>query len=53
MITKALWDLITKFSAEPIDYLIALLGSLFSICIDIVALPLEIIALIIWKIRNN
>lgn len=53
MITKALWGMLMKWSPEPLDYLLALFISPITICMDLVLLPLEIIALIIWKIRED
>lgn len=53
MITKALWNLFMRWSPSPLDYLFALLMSSVTICIDIVLLPFEIIALIIWFIRER
>lgn len=53
MVTKALWGLCTRWSTEAIDYLIAILGSIVTVPMDIVLAPFEIIALIIWKIKER
>ena len=51
MITYNIWrNLFYGWFTEPLDYLLAILGSIITIPIDILLSPLEIIAFIIYKI---
>ena len=56
MITIKLWDntVVWKiFGAEPTDYLLALLGSLITIPLDIILCPIELMGLLAYKIGEN
>lgn len=51
MITYSIWrELFYGWFNEPLDYLLAIIGSIFTIPLDILLFPLEIIAFIIYKI---
>lgn len=52
MLTKNLWEnsVYYKFFASPIDYLLALLGSLITLPLDIILSPFELIGLVLYKI---
>lgn len=50
MITKYWWEEMTcRFCVESIHYLGAILGSIITIPFDIILLPFELIALIMFK----
>lgn len=51
MITKHLWD--NLFWAEPIDYLLLIIASVFTVPLDIILFPIEIIAFLIYKKRED
>ena len=51
MLTYKLWEnTYYTFFVGPIDYLLAIIGSIFTIPLDILLSPLEILALIVYKI---
>ena len=51
MITIKLWkDVILELSTEPIDFVLGVLITIPTIFLDILLLPIEIIAFIIYKI---
>lgn len=54
MITYKIWEeLFCTFFVSPIDYLWAILGSIITIPIDFLLFPLEILALIVYKIKEK
>lgn len=54
MITKYWWEYHTLCSySEPQDFLFAILISIVSIPLDIILLPFELMALILYKINKN
>ena len=52
MFTKRLWEstVIYAFFPEPIDYLLAIIGSIVTVPLDIILCPIEIIGLILYLI---
>ena len=52
MITKYLWEkfVIYQIFVEPIDYMFAIIGSVITIPLDLLLIPLEIIGFILYKI---
>lgn len=51
MLTYKLWEsTYCQLFTSPVDYLLAIIGSIFTIPLDILLFPLEIIAFIIYKI---
>lgn len=55
MITKELWNnlVISYLNTEPIEYFLAIICSIFTIPLDLVLSPFELIAFIIWKVREE
>lgn len=54
MLTHYIWEELTcTFFVSPTDYLWAILGSIITIPIDFLLFPLEILALIVYKIREK
>ena len=54
MITYSIWNnLFYTCFAEPFDYLLAIISSIFTIPLDILLLPLEIVAFIVYKIKER
>ena len=56
MITKHLWDNLfwfNLFHTEPIDYLLCIIASVFTVPLDIILFPIEIIAFLIYKKRED
>lgn len=54
MITKKFWeDTVLYLWAEPIDYMLGIMGSFITIPMDILLLPFEIIGFIIYKIMER
>lgn len=54
MFTHHIWEELTvTFFVSPINYLLAILGSIITIPIDLLLSPLEILALIVYKIREK
>lgn len=51
MITKVLWEKVHyNLFVEPIDYFLAVVGSILTIPIDILLSPLELIGYILYKL---
>ena len=51
MLTYKIWEeVVYTFFRTPLDYLLAILGSIITIPIDILLSPLEILAFIVYKI---
>ena len=51
MLTYKLWEsTYCQLFTSPVDYFLAIIGSIFTIPLDILLFPLEIIAFIIYKI---
>lgn len=51
LITKELWErTIHVFFAEPIDYMLAIIGSIVTIPLDLILSPFEVIGLVLYKI---
>lgn len=54
MITKKFWeDIVLYLCAEPIDYMLGIMGSLVTIPFDILLLPFEIMGFIVYKIMER
>lgn len=54
MITFKIWEELTyTLFVSPTDYLLAIIGSIIAIPVDLLLSPLEILALIIYKIREK
>jgi hypothetical protein len=54
MLTHKIWEeVIYTFFITPLDYLLAILGSIITIPLDILLSPLEIVAFIIYKIKER
>ena len=54
MITKYWWDEMTyRFYVGPIHYLSAILGFIITVQLDILLLPFELVAFILYKINKN
>lgn len=54
MITYKIWrELSYNIFTEPEEYLLAIIGSIFSVPLDILLFPLEIVAFIIYKIKEK
>lgn len=54
MITKKFWeDTVSYLFAEPIDYMLGIMGSFITIPMDILLLPFEIIGFIVYKIMER
>ena len=52
MITKLFWEIIEVWSY--ISYLIVVIGSIFTIALDIILLPFEIIAFLLhWLLEGD
>lgn len=54
MITNYWWDEMTcRFCVEPIHYLSAILGFIITVPLDILLLPFELVAFILYKIHEK
>ena len=54
MLTVTIWRVLTEdFGEEPITYALCSFLSVFTIFIDILVSPFEIIGLLIWFIHNH
>lgn len=54
MITIKLWqDIYIDIFNEPIDYFLGVIGSIFTIPIDLILSPIEIIGFILYKILER
>lgn len=54
MITNYWWDEMTyRFYVGPIHYLSAILGFIITVPLDILLLPFELVAFILYKINKN
>lgn len=55
MITREIWSMFkpSYIIKEPIEYFLAIICSIFTIPLDIVLSPFELIAFIIWKVREG
>lgn len=53
MLTRWLWENTLEYGGEATEYLFNILVSLLFIPLDIVLLPFELIAWIIWKVREK
>lgn len=54
MITKYWWyEMICRFCVGPIHYLSAILGTIITVPLDILLLPFELVAFILYKINKN
>lgn len=54
MLTRVLWEeCITSWHRDPFDYFMAMIGSVVTIPLDIALSPIELIAWIIYKVRDR
>lgn len=54
MITYKIWEeLSCTFFRGPLDYLLTILWSIVAIPVDLLLSPLEILALIVYKIKEK
>ncbi len=55
MITKKFWEdtVLYYLYAEPIDYMLGIMGSVITIPMDILLLPFEIMGFIVYKIMER
>lgn len=54
MITNYLWEETTwKLYIKPIHYLLVILGFIITVPLDILLLPFELVAFILYKINKN
>lgn len=53
MLTIKMWkDVIWNLYTKPIDFMLGIIGAMFTIPLDIALFPIEIIAFIIYKISK-
>lgn len=52
MITKNMFEEFLKWNPTSFDYFYCILFSIFTIPLDILLSPIELIAFIIWKIKE-
>ena len=53
MMTRWLWENTLEYGGKPTDYLFNIIVSILFIPLDILLSPFELIALIIWKVREG